>query len=250
MSAVALGQLRILLSMSKKRDHCWLHSHASLRTYSFTRRSCLNDRVPGLITVKREPRYIVKAGMKFGLNKITLPQMNARTFSAESRIVGFWGSAILKPRLSFMWKHFGEEEMLRLQNPHPCPKQERPRQTYDEPIRCRLSALAGCLPFSWQLSPYYPTNILLTLYNLNLSISDFWLTELSQAVAKDTKMLQLVPAWGGANTFLFLVASDQTLLRMDSRWTVHRLSTLCGEQLGTELRSHRSRLRWEDLALQ
>lgn len=37
--------------------------------HSFTRRSCLNDRIPSLIMVKREPRYIVKAGMKFGLNK-------------------------------------------------------------------------------------------------------------------------------------------------------------------------------------
>lgn len=62
---------------------------------SFTR-SCLNNPVPGLITVKREPRYIVRAGMKIGLNKITSPQMNARTVSAEKRIVGFWGSAILK----------------------------------------------------------------------------------------------------------------------------------------------------------
>lgn len=82
-------------------------------------------------------------------NHFTSNSCDRLTVSAESRIVGFWGSAIRKPRLSFMWEHFGEEEMLRQQNPHPRPEHEQASPTFDLPIGFCLSALAGCIyPFS------------------------------------------------------------------------------------------------------
>lgn len=67
-----------------ERDHCWLHSHPSIRTHNvLPEEAFLND------SVRYNPKlcYIVKAGMKFGLDNITSPQMNAWTFHAGSGIV-------------------------------------------------------------------------------------------------------------------------------------------------------------------
>lgn len=123
-TAVAEGQLRMLLVKRRETTVGFTRTPASgLPEFhqSLFKWSCSGAHL-GQTGASVDCRGWEGKKKKLGSTKITSAQMNAPTFSADRRIAGVWGSAILEPTLSFMWERFGEEGMLRLQKPHPQPE--------------------------------------------------------------------------------------------------------------------------------
>lgn len=170
--------------------------------------------VRGLITVKREPRYIVMAGMKFGLNKITSPQNECADILCGIEDCGVLRKCHPKAQAVIHVETFWGRRDASTAKPTSLPQTGAPKTNMWLTNQILFVCISRMCAFQLATPLFLSTQLLMTSSN-NLSIS-----ALPNSNWQKTQMLQREPAWGDeycritlqptfhGNTFLFLVAPD------------------------------------------